>query len=216
MKDPLAGKREAINRGEVYSLVWLDLGEGCPVEDRQIFRLRACSIQITKTHRIQKKQPWSHEGDLLRAGWYWRAEFETFWKIARTSFLARRGGTTSDHRQAMRTEDDPESAGTLHAIAEGERDERAELEHGALGEPPESAVEDHLIPQLTGSREARQRYELEMAERRIEEASAPLEQRLVRLREMAAQRNIDISSEMRVIEQRIEKAEGKVLERAAA
>lgn len=216
MKDPLIGKREAINKGELYSLIWFDQGEGCPVESGQIFPLRACSIQITKTHRIRKKEPWKYEGEQLPAGWYWRAEFETFWKISGTPYLARHGGTTSDHRHALRMEDEVESAGTLRAISEDERNERAGLEHGALGEPPESAVEDHLIPDLIGSREARQRYELEMAERRMQEATAPLEQRLVRLREMASLRHVDITSELRVIEQRIQKAEDKVFEKAAA
>jgi hypothetical protein len=57
---------------------------------------------------------------------------------------------------------------------------------------------------------------MEMAKRRIAEVSAPLEDRLARLREMAQRQNVDISGDMRVIEKRVAAAETKVLERAAA
>jgi hypothetical protein len=215
VKDSLAGKREGINAGEVYSLIWLDDGSGCPVETGERHELRSCRIQITKTHRIQKKQAWEFEGDQLPAGWYWRAEFETYWKVSGTPFLARRGGTTSDRKQAMAMQDD-EEPGTLRAISEDERDPVAATQHAALGSPPEAAVPKHEIPNLLGSREARQRYEFDMAERRMQEADAPLEQRLVRLREMASQRHIDITTDLRAIERRLGKIEDKVLERAAA
>lgn len=215
MTDPLAGRREQINAGEAYSLLWLDKGKGCPVEVGDVLELRACRIRITKKHRIQKKQAWEYEGERLPAGWYWRAEFETYWKVTSTPFLARRGGITNDRKQAMPTQDDPDAA-TLRNIRDGERDPVAATQHAALGEPPELAVPEHEIPNLQGSREARQRYELEMAERRVEEASAPLEQRLARLREVAGDCHVDIGSDLFVIEQRIEKAERKVLERAAA
>jgi hypothetical protein len=214
-KDPLAGKRQAINDGEVYSLIWPDTGDGCPVQVDQVFPLRSCRIVITKTHRIQKKQPWKHEDAELPAGWFWRAAFATYRGHVPPEFLGR-NKTVSDSRQAMGAQD-PTEPGTLRAIGEDERDPLAADRHAALGEQPEpEMVSKFDVPDLDGSREARQRYELEMAERRVKDAEAPLEQRLARLRDMARHRNVDISSEIRVIEKRIEVAEGKVLERAAA
>lgn len=215
MKDPLAKRRQRINEGEAYSLIWTDTGIGCPVDVGQVFQLRACRIEITKTHRIHKKQAWEFEGEWLDAGWYWRAEFDTYWKTAKTQFLARRGGITSERRQAMPQQDSPDP-GTLHLVTDDERDPVAAAQHRALGEAPEPALSDHEIRELRGSREARQRYELDMAERRMAEASAPLEQRLARLREMAGNRHVDISRDLRVIEQRVAAIEDKVLERAAA
>lgn len=215
MKHPLAGKRQGINEGEVYSLVWPDTGDGCPVEVGQVFNLRSCRIEITKTHRIQKKVDWEFEGEPMWAGWYWRAEFASYRRSVAPQFLARRGGLTTDRKQAMATQDDPDP-GTLRVIGEDERDPVAATQHAALGQPPEPAVPKHEVPNLQGSRDARQLYERDMAERRMLEANASLEDRLVRLREVAGQRHIDISSEMRVIEQRIASAEEKVLERSAA
>ena len=205
MTDPLAGQRQKINEGRAYSLLWLcSRFSACPVKSGDVFALRSCRIVITKRQRVRK------QGD-----WYWRAEFKTY-RPDRPEFLARRGGLTSDRKLAMAAQDDPEP-GTLRVIAEGERCPKAAAEHAALGTVPEpEAVPKHEIDDYTGSRAARQRYEREMAERRLEEAEAPLEARITRLREMAAERHIDISGDLTVIEQRLAKAERRVCERAAA
>jgi hypothetical protein len=205
VKDPLAGRRQEINEGTAYSLMWVDEGQKCPVELGDIFQLRSCRIEITKIHRIQKG----------RGDWWWRAEFARY--VPPTpEFLDRRGGLTENIDAAMPAQDDPEP-GTLRAISNDERDPTAAAKHAALGDQPEpEAVPKDEIPNYSGSRTARQCYEREMAERRIAEATAPLEERLVRLREQARHRNIDISSDLRVIEKRIAAAEDKVLERAAA
>ncbi len=213
--DPLAGFREAINEGSLYSLVWLDRGEGSPVEVDEVYPCRSCTIEITKVQRFQKKIDWEHNGEALPAGWFWRAEFATYRKAVRTHYLARRGGLTTDRKQAMAAEDDPDP-GTLRVISEDERDPVVATQHAALGEMPEAAVPKHEVPDYLASREARQVYELDMAERRVAEGSAPLEERLTRLREMSRLRHVDITSDLAVIAQRIEKAERKVLERAAA
>lgn len=215
MKDPLAGRREEINEGRANSLVWLDGGNGCPVEEGQVIRLRSCSIEITKTVRFQKKQDWEYNDWPMPAGWYWRAEFTTYRRLTPTRFLAKRGGTTTDRKQAMAAQDDPEP-GTLRVIADDERDPVAATQHANLGKAPEAAVPHHEVPDYAASREAAQLYELAHAERRVAEANAPLEERLVRLREMSMERHIDITSDLFIIEQRIEKAERKVLEGAAA
>lgn len=190
--DPLAGKRQAINDAKLFDIAWPDTGDGCPVEIGETFQLRSCAIEITRTQRVR-----------TGGKWHWRASFTRYPKMGRPRFLAQRGGTTTNPLAAMAMQDDPD-AGTLQPVPD------------SLGPPPESAPDHADVPDLKPSREARQRYERDMAERRVQEATAPLEERLARLREMAGRRNIDISSELRVIERRIAAAEGKVSERAAA
>jgi hypothetical protein len=204
MTDPLAGKKQAINEGSAYSLMWPDTGKGCPVSKGELFELRSCRIEITKTHRVKKDRKWWH-----------RAEFARYPKSTKPVFLARRGGLTPDRKQAMAAQDSPDP-GTLRMIQDDERSPVAAAQHAALGAPPEpEAVPKEEIAAYEGSREARQRYELEVARQRAAEAKAPLEVRVARLREASAAHHVDISSEMRVIEQRVEAAERKVLERAA-
>lgn len=215
MTDLLAGRREAINEGKAFSLVWLDEGKGCPVEVGQLFTLRACRIEITKTHRIQKKLDWEFEGDVLLAGWYWRAEFATYRRLVRQRYLAKRGGTTTDRKQAMAAQDDPEP-GTLRVIGEEERDPVAATQHAQLGDAPEASVPHHEVPDYGASRDADQLYKLAHAERRVAEASAPLEERIERLREMSRVRHIDISGDLKLIEKRVAAVERKILEGAAA
>jgi hypothetical protein len=215
MKDPLAGRRDEINDGTAISLVWLDSGRGCPVKKGEIFKLRACSIEITVIQRFQKKLDWNYNDQPMPAGWYWRAEFTTYRLLTRQRFLAKRGGTTTDRKQAMAVQDDPDPA-TLAVIAEDERDPVAATQHASLGEAPEAAVPHHEVPSYEASVEAAQLYALAHGERRVVEAEAPLEERLASLREASRTRNVDITSDLFIIEQRIERAERKVLDGAAA
>lgn len=204
MKHPLDGKRQAINDGEAYSVMWRDTGQGCPVKVGEIFELRSCRIQITKTHRVKKERKWWH-----------RAEFDRYKRSTRPEFLARDGGVTTDRKKAMAAQDDPEP-GTIRVIHDDERDPVAATQHASLGAAPEpEVVPKDEIATYTGSREARQLYQREIAEQRSTEETAPLEERVARLREVSAARHVDITSDMRVIEQRVEAAERKVLERAA-
>ena len=203
MKDPLAGRREDINDGRASALVWPDKGAGCPVEVGEVHVLRSCWIEITRKERRQGKKG---------QGWQWVAYFRRYTATKKLHLLSRSGGdyieSIDQEERAMRAQDDPDAA-TLYGDP---------MENPLnLRQPPEpEAVPPEEIARYTGSVEARQRYERDMAERRAEEASAPLERRLARLREISRCRNIDISSELRVIEQRIEKAERRVLARAAA
>lgn len=195
MNDPLAGRREEINEGLAYSLMWRDTDDGCPVEVGQVIELRSCRIQITKTHRIQKDRKW-----------WWRAEFRRYVKGQRPQFLDRRGGLTTDRKQAMAAQDD-EDPGTLRVIREDERDLVAAVAHAGLGEQPEpEAVPDHEIADYNGSREARQQYALDMAERRVVEESIPLSERIRRLEECV---DVDLSRQFARIEQGVKAAETK-------
>jgi hypothetical protein len=222
MTDPLAGRRESINQGRIMSLVWPDRGEGCPVEADEVFRVRAGGLVILKTYRFQKKSPWKFDREEMPPGWYWGAEFKLFRRVVAPVFLARVGGTTKDRDQAMAAQDDPDP-GTVRKIGEDERDPEARAHHAVLGEEPEPELVPHFeVLELRPSREARERYLLEMEEKRAVEANAPLEERMARLRKASANRHVDISPEMRIVEkqlaraaQQLEKAERKVLERAA-
>ena len=53
MSDPLAGQREAINRGELQKLRFPG-GRPCPVEKGQVFKLRSCEIRIDRVQRRLK------------------------------------------------------------------------------------------------------------------------------------------------------------------
>jgi hypothetical protein len=57
--DPLAGKRQALNRGEVEVLTWAELTK-CPVSKDEVFPLRSCTIQIGHVQRrlIKGEQRW--------------------------------------------------------------------------------------------------------------------------------------------------------------
>lgn len=190
-KDPLAGRRQDINEGRASGLEWPDNGQGCPVEVGQIFPLRSCWINITRIQRIQRKGEWR-----------WLALFNRY--TPDRAYLLAPVGYTEDEKQALRAE-----GNTVHRPFDGLVDRNLREPPEPEGPPPDE------IRNYAGSLEARQRYEREMAKRRVEEAAAPLEQRIARLREMSHTRNVDISSDLRVIEQRVEKAEAKVLERAA-
>ncbi len=192
MRDPLAGRRQDINEGRASGLEWLDKGQKCPVEVGQTIVLRSCWINITQVKRIQRKGEWK-----------WLALFDRYTPDKR--HLLAPTGYTEDEAQALRAKHDS----VQHPFDN--------LVDRNLRQPPEpEAVPKEEIPKYTGSVEARQRYDLDMAERRAEQANASLEERLAWLREEARDRHIDISSDLRVIEQRVEAVERKVLERAAA
>lgn len=64
MKDPLAGLREAINRGADV-ITWPD-EHGCPVKKGEEFKLRSCRVVIASTDRALIKGKWLHRARLLR------------------------------------------------------------------------------------------------------------------------------------------------------
>jgi hypothetical protein len=202
VKDPIAGQRQAVNDHKAASLLWVDSGQPCPVSVGDIFELRSCRIQITKTHRIK------HGGQPK-----WRAAFDRYdRKSDRLHLLTATGDYTEDPDLALGLREDVHDAATLDPIAEEDRSH----EHKNAGEPLEpEAVPPHEIPHYQGSVDARHNYLLEMSKERMAEQAEPLELRLLRLRQEARSRHVDISSEVRVIEKRIEAAERKVLERAA-
>lgn len=167
--DPLAGKREAINKGNGSALFWADRGE-CPVEVGDVLAVKIGGIEIVRKERLRK------DGSMQ-----WRADFIRIRKSdEKPQFLKRGGGYTDDPDLAMPSQDASDVAGTLDALA---WEERSEAHRGAGAAPEGQAVPDYMIATLKPSREAQQRYELEMTERRIEETALPLSQRLKRLEE---------------------------------
>ena len=65
MADPLAGKREALNAGEVEVLTWPDQAK-CPVAKGKVFPLRSCHVEITHTQRKLVKGQWVWEARVFR------------------------------------------------------------------------------------------------------------------------------------------------------
>lgn len=143
MADPLAGKREQINRGELNSLQWRDEGNGCPVSVGQVYELRACWIAIN--HVAHRK---------VGQGFVWRATFERRWKDMGRLWLLDRKSYTEDPDQAMRAQDDPD-ASTLDRV---DPDDRSD-EHRNNGEPPEpEAIPPAEVAELPSSVAAQARH----------------------------------------------------------
>jgi hypothetical protein len=199
--DPLKGRRQAINNGSCSPLFWPDHGQGCPVDVGELYSLRSCGIEITRKERTRKD-----------GKWVWRADFIRYRRCSDKPYLLSKSGITTDHRFAVRAQDDLERAGTIDAI---DQDDRSDA-HRNAGEPPEpEGIAPEDVADLPTSLEARQRYELQRAEVRRAEAQAPLSERIQRIHIQARQRHIDISPEIRVIERRVGAMERKVRGEAA-
>ena len=204
--DPLAGKRQAINDGGLTTLTWPmeSKTDPCPVAVSEIFRLRSCTIEITRIERT------SHKGKRT-----WIALFTRYPHHADRPLLipASGDGYTSDPSRALGLKEDVfhESPPTIDAIEEADRSP----EHKNAGQPLEpEAIPHQVVKASRGSRDAHQRFVLEVGAERVAQQAQPLEIRLARLRASSIGRHVDISGDLHVIEQRIEKAERKV-ERAA-
>jgi hypothetical protein len=204
--DPLAGKRQAINDGELTTLSWPmnSKGDSCPVDIGEILGLRSCTIEITRIERTK------HKGKRT-----WIALFTRYPHHADRPLLipASGDGYTSDPKRALGLNEDVfhESPPTIDTIEEEDRSPA----HKNAGEPPEPEVIPHqVVKSSRGSRDAHQRFLLEVGAERLAEQEQPLELRLARLRANSRGRHVDISRELHVIEKRIEAAERK-LERAA-
>lgn len=191
MTDPLAGVREALNRGECSSLFWPDEGKGCPVEVGQLFSLRSCGIEITRFERMRKD-----------GKWFWRADFIRYARFSDKPYLLSKSGITSEPRYAVRAQDDP-NPGTLDRPLSAEQESDAHRNAGPPPEPEGIAPED--VARLPSSLEAKQRYELERAEVRRAEVQAPLSERVRRLECAGA----DLSRQFARIEQGVRAAESK-------
>jgi hypothetical protein len=198
--------RQAINDGEMTTLSWPmeSKDDPCPVELGAIFDLRSCTIEITRIERTRGKGRRT-----------WIALFTRYPHHAdRPLLIAASGdGYTSDSKRALGLNEDVfhEAPPTIDTIDEEDRS----LEHKNAGEPPEpEAIAHQVVKGSRGSRDAHQRFLLEVGAERVAEQAQPLELRLARLRANSRGRHVDISRELHVIEKRIEAAERK-LERAA-
>lgn len=196
MADPLAGQRDAINRGDRKHLAWRDEGKGWPVEEGQVFELRDCAIEITRRRRVKQKD-----------GFWFIAEFARYGKRGdKVRLLAKGGGDghgyTDNDRQALKSGE---------KAPNGEQDE-GDVMLTLLGPTPEpEAIPRDEVKHLSGSQQAQARYQGEVQRERSEFAALPPGEQLERLRELAAVQHVDISSDVRVIEQRLEKIRGKVM-----
>jgi hypothetical protein len=207
--DPLAGQREEVNTGQRHTLVWPmeTPHDPCPVEVGQVMVLRRCTIEITRTERTKQL-----------GKRHWVALFTRYWKQGDRPLLLKASGSgyTADPDQALGLGEDifHDPPPNLDVVEEEDRSP----EHKNAGEPSEpEAIPHRLVMGTPASTEAYQRFQQELGSERMAEQQAPLEVRLARLREKSggAQRHVDISNDIRVIEKRIEAAERK-LERARA
>lgn len=97
MGDPLKGKREGLNSGELKQLTFHDKGTGCPVKVGDVFKLRSCRIEITEIQRNQRGK-----GEL--AEWFFVAQFERFYQSK--PYLLGPRGYTHDPKQALKANRD--------------------------------------------------------------------------------------------------------------
>lgn len=197
--DPLAGKREAINAGNLDRLLWPD-SEEPPVQVGELFKLRMCWVEITRVHRVQP----------MDSDWQWRAEFTRHFPADRPYLLGPRG-YVREPKSAVSAQDDP-NPGTLDKVNPEDRSE----EHRAAGEPPEpEAVSPHEVGSTTGDLVARRRYEHEMESRRLELEAMPLERRLSRILALA-ESGVNVKRELKAIRGKVAEAERKAGVRRAA
>lgn len=185
-RDPLEGKRQRVNdERSIDHLVWADRGQGCPVKRGEIFRLKTCHIEITRTLRTRS------------AGkWIWFAEFTRSYSDSLLWLLDRKGGYTTDPAQALRANDDPKAA-TLDQLSAEERTP-------GTPEPPEpEAVPSHEIGTYDLDRQAQLRRQLEREQDQAAFRDQPVGVQLLRLSQLARSRHVDISADERVIERRI-------------
>lgn len=205
-RDPLAGKRQAINAGEMSTLTWPMKAktDPCPVDLGQVFELRSCTIEITRTERTH-----------TRGKRTWIALFKRYPRCGDRPLLipAAGDGYTDDPARALGLREAvfDVAPSTLDVVEEEARSD----EHKNAGEPPEPEAIPHQVVKATrGSNDAHQRFMLELGAERMALQDQPLELRLARLRTASRGRNVDISKDLWVIEKRIADAERK-LERAA-
>jgi hypothetical protein len=201
LRDPLAGKRQAINDRELMTLIWPLMVDGreqrCPVNRGDVFDMRTCSIEITRTERSR-----------VSGTRVWLALFSrTEKRVDRPTLLSRGTGAsyTDDPSQALGLSEDVfhGSALTIDAIEEDERS----AAHKNAGEPLEpEAVPPHEIKHYRGSRDAHQRHLLEMGAQRLAIEELPLSERLRRLEDDP---RADLSRQFARIRQGVEAAEAK-------
>lgn len=186
-QDPLEGKREGINAGEIKQLTFKqEKDEPCPVAVGDTFQLRNCFIEVTEITR--RKRGKGKEGE-----WYFVAQFTRYRKASRPYLLARRG-YTHDPRQAI----------------------KADLQDHDLQEPEPEAVPPHEVAELDGSMDAYHRHLMVVAEARAAHEALPIEQRLASVKRAAKEAHIDISSHERLIRRKVAEIERKVFDREEA
>lgn len=198
--DVLAGLRDIINQDPQRDTVaWPDRGNGAGVKLGQVIKLRTCHIEVKRLERRRE------DGIPV-----WRMWFRRHYPEGRVYLLtpsSRAGddgrGYTSNDELAARGED-PNQAATLASL-----DPLANPANLA-GPPEPEAVPPHEIGTYTGDALARRRFEHENQRARMLLASQPLEVRLATVRLTAAHNHIDISSDVRVIERRVQALERKV------
>lgn len=206
-RDPLAGLREAINKGEGTSLFLPDPGgrSPCPVEIGQVFTLRACGVEITTKQRVRKdgKPQW-------RVG-FLRIRYDD----SKRYLLKRGGGYTHDPKLAMRSQDDLQVAATLDIIHPDARSEA----HRAFGEPPEpEGPPPHEVASLSATMKARLKHrEQQAAERAEQNARADARRVGATMRDVAARAarlGVDSTPIFAALEREIKNQERRLREAA--
>jgi hypothetical protein len=194
--DPLAGLREAINKGEGTSLFMPDAGgkSPCPVEIGQVFVLRTCGIEITAKQRVRRDgRP------------QWRVDFLRIRRDNSKPYFLKRGGDyTHDPDLAMRSQDDLQAAATLVAVNPDERSDA----HRNRGEPPEPERVDDFYQRLL-SEEGRIKTAMQQAMQRQQREVGRQESRLAEVRARKMTRTTAL------VESHLNRLRGKALDEAA-
>lgn len=197
MADPLAGQREAINRGEVERLLWPDEGKGCLVDVGDIFKLRTCHIEIVRRRRVQSGR-----------NWFWRAEFTRRYPEGRVHLLDRKGSYTDDPEQALRAQDDPDAA-TIFTAEPMENPQN-------LSAPPEpEAIPPHEVATLPSSVAARARFEALRQHDEQQRRVCQLSDKLRSLQRRAERDGLDLGPEIDGVALAIADVERRVVAKAA-
>ena len=195
-RDPLAGFREEINSGDRDHVTWPDDGSGCPVEVGEVFRLRACTVQVAHTKRVQRGRDW-----------LWLARL----RVLRPDvpiMLTRGLKLTKDPRQALRGQDEHGST-TLQSVEPLDNPQN-------LYAPPEPEVVPHsVVKELPSTVAARARFEEARQETIRQNLDRSLASQLREVGVRARNTGVDLGREYEELEDVLARMKQKVRSAAA-
>lgn len=190
-KDPLAGYRDKLARGEVTEIRWADDGNGPPVTEGQVIPLRHGGVEVDHVRRRMEGRDWVYVArfTLIRGD------------SSRRFFLGKGLGYVGDPGQAS-------PAGE----SEFERpDSQGVSLYEVPAEPPEpECVPPHVVRELPSTVAARARFEESRQREADFRRATAAAKRLRALRHRAETSGVDLSPDIDEIEQILSRIEGRL------